>query len=111
MRQWMRVLTAVWVVAVIANGRTVGAADEAAIRGTVVDPQGSAVPDAAVALLRDGIRVADGRSDQRGAFAFDGLPDGRYQIEVSAAGFETWTADPAYLGPGARVNVNVRLLV
>ena len=60
MRQWMQVLSAVWLLALTANVRTLQAADEAAIRGTVVDSQGRAVPAAAIALLRDGRRVKDG---------------------------------------------------
>jgi vitamin B12 transporter len=111
MRHWMGVLAAVWLLALTANVRTLWAADEAAIRGTVVDSQGGAVPDAAIALLRDGRRVKDGHSDRRGAFAFEGLAEGRYQIEVSAPGFETWTTDPAYLGTGGHVTLDVRLQI
>jgi vitamin B12 transporter len=111
MRQWMRVLAAVWFLALTANVRTLWAADDATIRGTVVDPQGGAVPDAAIALLRDGRPVKDGKTDRSGAFSFEGLADGRYQVEVHASGFEKWTTDPAYLGSGSHVNVDVRLQI
>ena len=83
------------------------AADDASVRGTVADPLGARVSDAAVKLLLDGKVVKDVASDAEGNFTFEALASGRYQIEVSAAGFQTRTTDPMFVGGGARVSVEV----
>jgi iron complex outermembrane receptor protein/vitamin B12 transporter len=85
------------------------AADDALVRGTVADPLGARVSGAAVKLLRDGQVVKDASSDAEGNFTFDALASGRYQIEVSAAGFSTRTTDPMFVAGGARVSVDVAL--
>ena len=82
------------------------AADDASVRGTVADPLGARVSGAVVTLLRDGMVVKDVASDAAGAFSFDALASGRYQIEVSAPGFSTRTTDPVFVAGGARVSVD-----
>ena len=85
------------------------AADDASVRGTVADPLGARVSGATVKLRRDGQVVKDAASDAEGNFTFDALASGRYQIEVSAAGFSTRTTDPMFVAGGARVSVDVAL--
>ena len=86
-------------------------ADEGSIRGTVVDPQGARVASAAVTLLRDGQSAGAATSDARGEFAFMGLPEGRYQLEVTAPGFESRTTDPMFVGSSGRVVTQVPLQI
>ena len=97
---------AILMVVMVAQG---WAADDASVKGTVSDPLGARVSGAAVKLLVDGKVVKDASSDAAGNFAFDALASGRYQIEVSAAGFRTRTTDPMFVGGGARVAVDVAL--
>jgi iron complex outermembrane receptor protein/vitamin B12 transporter len=62
-------------------------------------------------LIRDG-RVVPEKSittDEQGTFAFEGLAEGRYQVEVSALAFQTRTTEPVFVGSGARVNLEVAL--
>ena len=77
------------------------AAQNGSVRGTVVDPQGAIVSGANIRLLRDNDQVAQAPTDARGEFRFDSLPEGRYQVEVTAAGFETRVTD--YRSGGALV--------
>jgi iron complex outermembrane receptor protein/vitamin B12 transporter len=86
-------------------------ADEGSIRGTVVDPQGARVASAAVTLLRDGKGAGATTSDARGEFAFMGLPEGRYQLEVTAPGFEPRATDPIFVGSSGRVVTQVPLQI
>jgi len=77
------------------------------LSGSVIDPLGARVSGASVKLWRGGTLVKDGSSDSQGAFAFDALAEGRYQLEVSAPGFQTRTTDPMFVGTGDRVVVEI----
>src|SRR5262245_42637923 len=68
------------------------------LRGTVVDPQGAIVSGASVTLIRDGNQVGQAPTDALGEFVFQSLNEGRYQVEVTAAGFENRRTDPVYVG-------------
>jgi len=87
------------------------AAEGGSLRGTVLDQLGASVPGAKVELLRDGRHVNDTSSDTAGGFSFDQLQEGRYHLVVTAAGFETRSTDPAFVGSGARMTIDVRLQI
>jgi len=84
---------------------------QASVGGTVVDPLGETVAGATVALLRDGQKVAGTSSGPRGEFTFDGVPEGRYQVEVRAGGFEPRTTDPMFVGASGRLTIDVGLQI
>ena len=71
------------------------------IRGALVDQQ-TALPvsGARLTLLQGGATVANTTSDQSGAFTFTSLPQGIYNILVSAAGYETARSDDVVLAGG-----------
>src|SRR5438067_11615398 len=79
----------------------------ASIAGTVVDPLGARVTGAAVTLLRDREVLRATTTDTRGDFSFDALPEGRYRIQGSAAGFQVRTTSQIFLPAGARRSVDV----
>ena len=56
-----------------------------------------------------GKEVTSGTSDSMGDFTFDGLAEGRYQIEASSPGFQTRTTDPMFVGGSGKVTVEVAL--
>jgi outer membrane cobalamin receptor len=56
------------------------------LEGTVLDPSGKAVPAARVSLLRSLVAIAERQSDAEGAYKFEGLQDGTYQLAASARG-------------------------
>jgi vitamin B12 transporter len=93
------------------SGLSGGAAEDAVINGTVVDPLGGAVSEAAVRLVRDGQPVAETSTDERGEFTFRAVTPGRYQVEVTATGFESHRGDPIFVGASARVVTQVRLQI
>ena len=73
-------------------------AQNGSVRGTVADTLGGVVSGASATLIRDGQQVAQASTDARGEFAFQSLDEGRYQVEVTAAGFEARRTDPAFAG-------------
>jgi vitamin B12 transporter len=97
----------------IAGPRVAGAsaADDASLAGAIVDPLGARVAGATVTLLRDREIAKETTSDGQGAFAFDGLPEGRYQIRAGAPGFLVRTTSPIFVGAGARATVDVSLSI
>jgi hypothetical protein len=62
---------------------------ESSVTGTVFDSSGAAVPDTALTLkATDGTALSTTTSDPQGAFSFDRVPSGRYEVEVSRDGFK-----------------------
>jgi vitamin B12 transporter len=83
-------------------------AQNGSVRGTVADSLGGVVSGASVRLLRDGEQVAQANTDTRGEFAFQSVPEGRYQVEVTAPGFEVRRTDPTFAGsPVVRVVLQI----
>ncbi|MBI3402851.1 MAG: TonB-dependent receptor [Acidobacteria bacterium] len=86
-------------------------AADASLHGSVLDQLGAPIPAATVTLERDGQRVSDTTSDPRGEFSFTGLAEGRYRVEVTAAGFESRTSDAVFVGNTGRATLDVSLQI
>jgi hypothetical protein len=78
------------------------------IRGTVKDPNGSVVPNAAVTAT-NAQRSFSTTADSQGVYEFQQLPPGRYVVSVTAAGFgEVKREDiPVELGRTLQVNLDL----
>jgi hypothetical protein len=63
------------------------------VSGTVVDPQGSPVPGAAVTLISGQNFRRSTTSSAEGVFTFPGIPPGSYRVEVELKGFKKTTVD------------------
>jgi len=87
------------------------AASRATMSGSVVDPLGAAVAQAAVALVGDGGNTAETTTSNRGEFTFENVTEGRYRIEVRAAGFENRTTDAMFVAAGAHAAIEVGLQI
>src|SRR6202158_2053325 len=62
---------------------------KASIQGTVIDPQGTAVPGAKVTITnQDTGVVRDSVASAEGFYRISELPPGRYEVTVEAAGFK-----------------------
>src|SRR5215207_5195200 len=83
----------------------------ATVSGSVVDPLGAAVAQAAVALVGDDGTAAETTSSNRGEFTFVNVPEGRYRIEVRAAGFENRTTGAMFVGAGSHAATEVGLQI
>jgi hypothetical protein len=62
------------------------------VRGTITDPQGSAVAGATVTLVSAGTRATrTATTSENGAYVFDFVPPGDYNLTVEATGFKKAT--------------------
>ena len=84
------IFSVIFLLAFIAGVPALAQEETAGITGTVVDPGGAPVKDAAV-TARDNDRgtVQSTQTNDSGAFSFPRLPVGSYQLKVSAQGFQT----------------------
>lgn len=85
-----------------------GQSDDAAVRGAVFDQLGGRLP-AEVTLLRDGETVQTGATDRNGAYIFESLPAGRYQVVTRAAGFKPTVSEPAFVGASGSVVIDITM--
>jgi len=85
------------------------AQSSANLLGKVVDPLGSRVANAKVVLLQDGKEIANGKSDAEGSFTLAAPKDGRYRLQVEAAGFAAQTVPTILLTVGKTEELTVRL--
>jgi Carboxypeptidase regulatory-like domain len=58
------------------------------VAGTVLDPSGAEVPDAAVTLKRGARVLSSVKTDGSGRFRFEAVPQGNYSIEIQQEGFQ-----------------------
>lgn len=87
------------------------ASSQGMLRGRVLDPLGGAVPNAEVALVRDGKLAGATKTNQEGLFEFTDLNVGRYSVHVEASGFEKQDSSPVFLRGGGTANLDVLLQI
>src|SRR5262245_35515049 len=100
MNRLMRVLSRALfsVLLVCGSGATLFAQGQGTLSGQVLDTLGARVTSAKVTLSRDGTPAGEGSSGSNGAFTFQNLAPGRYQVTASAQGFEARSSAPVYVG-------------
>ena len=106
MKRLVVVILIAFSLAVAANAQTF----RGSINGTVTDPSGGVVPNAAVKAteIATGIdHTTTTTSD--GAFAFQDVPLGLYKVTVAATGFPTYTVDKVEVVAGQIYTLNVKL--
>src|SRR5580658_3357609 len=82
------------------------------IRGTVSDPSGAAIANAAVTVTDTGSGInRDTRTNESGIFVFPDLPIGNYKLKISAAGFETQNRPDLTLLTGQVMDLPIALTV
>lgn len=75
-----------------------------AIHGTILDPDGRAVPDAQVTLLVEAlISTAETRANAQGVYRFEGLAEGDYTVVANVPGFSNAATDIHLAGGADRV--------
>ena len=113
---WLRLLNALpgrplllfVLVASLQPADAFGAAQTGRIAGSVEDPTGGGIANAAVSLAGPVDRTAT--TDADGQFAFGDLPDGEYRLRVGPDGFAP-AEQRVRLSNGAAVSVTLRLVV
>ncbi len=90
---------------------TAAAADRGSLAGVVVDPLGASIVGASVMLVHDRAPVSTKITDERGRFEFPDLVPGRYQVTVTAPGFDPHTTDQRFVDGGAPVQIDVTLSI
>lgn len=82
------------------------------ISGTVLDPSGAAVPEAAITITSMNTQAARTvSSDQNGNFIVTNLPIGLYSISVTKTGFQTAKQNDVSISADAKVTSNFTLPV
>ncbi len=85
-----------WLLLLSALTPTILSAQDASglrVTGTVVDPHQAGVLGAKVTLRRaDGAEVQSTSADSQGAFRFEGVPPGNYEVQIEQPGFKISTS-------------------
>src|SRR5438552_18615037 len=81
-----------------------------AINGTVSDPSGASVPNAAVKATESSTGIDHNTvTTSDGAFFFQDMPLGFYKVTVTASGFPLYTVDKVEVVAGTIYTLNVKL--
>ena len=92
--------------AVAANAQTF----RGAINGTVTDPSGAAVPNAAVKATESATGIDHNSvTTGEGAFSFQDIPLGFYKVTVTATGFPAYSVDKVEVSAGQIYTMSVKL--
>jgi Ca-activated chloride channel family protein len=108
----MRLLASLVVACFVALSHPVSFAQQTSpgsASGTVVDPAGSPVPGATLELLRGATVIAKTVSDGNGAWTFEKLAPGEYQIRVTLAGFATTVVSLRIEGVDAHLRIPLKV--
>src|SRR2546422_1082592 len=94
------------------TGATALAQSTATLQGTVLDPQGGAVPDAKVTVRNAATGLErNTQTDSAGYFQVPSLPVGAYRIEIRREGFQTLVVKQIDLDVATIVSQNFELKV
>jgi hypothetical protein len=81
-----------------------------AINGTVTDPSGGSVPNAAVKATENATGIDHSTvTTSDGAFAFQDIPLGQYKVTITAPGFPPYAVDKVEVSAGTIYTLNVKL--
>src|SRR5712671_6321794 len=106
MKRLVLAILVVLSLAVAANAQTF----RGTINGTVTDPSGGVVPNAAVKATESATGVDHTTvTTSEGAFAFQDIPLGLYKVTVTAAGFPAYTVDKVEVTAGTIYTLAVKL--
>ena len=81
------------------------------IAGTVTDPQGAVVPQAAITVTRVGGEPVTATADALGHYAVTGLAAGLYTVEAQATGFRTSRKEDVAVAAGAVQRLTLTLTI
>ena len=80
------------------------------VLGTVQDSSGAVVPAASVKLINEGTHLTfETKTSASGAYAFEAVQTGAYQLDVEANGFRKFSSHNNLVDIGVPTTVNVKL--
>jgi vitamin B12 transporter len=82
---------------------------QGAIRGTVVDPLGVAVPGAVVTLVQNGATADETASAEDGAYSFESVKAGRYRVNAQSSGFAPFTGQEVFVNGSGTTTIDILL--
>jgi len=83
-----------------------------ALRGTIVDPKGAAIPGAEVTIANPATALSrTTKSNEQGIYQFQELPPASYTLTIKARGFNTLRVDDVVLLVNTPATMNQRLQV
>jgi hypothetical protein len=82
-----------------------------ALHGQVLDELGAVIVGATVTVTDANGAIKTATTNDEGQYTVAGLPPGRYTVMVIAQGFNPYQNDAVEIGPGQRVELNVKLSV
>jgi hypothetical protein len=96
----------------LSGGASAQDASTGAVRGTVLDPSGGAIPEATVVLLNtaNGFRYSMA-TDSQGRFVFDMLPPGDYSARATAPGMSAQMTPRLQVAVGGLTDLQFKLTV
>jgi hypothetical protein len=93
-------------------GWTLRASDGGSLLGTITDPIGAAVPGAKVTATETATAVKQTiATDGRGFYSFQSLPVGRYDVDVTASGFQPLRRTGVVINVDSKVVVDAVLAI
>jgi hypothetical protein len=107
----IRMVRLVAMLAVLGMACRVLAQNTGSLHGTVTDPSGAAVTDAAVIALTPDGQAKTAITNRTGAYEITGLAPGKYTVTVNAAGFSDFVQDDVNVTAGASQLLNIPLSI
>jgi iron complex outermembrane receptor protein len=113
LRHWFRIVTICLVAHLYAAAPAfLHAQQTGSITGTVSDPGGNVLPHANIVINQESTTLSRKvTSDSQGHFSSEGLPPGRYTLEVSVPGFSNFLRHSVVLTPGQSVDLPVQMTI
>ncbi len=106
MKRLVLAILAVLLLGVAANAQTF----RGAINGTVSDPSGASVPNAAVKATETATGIDHNTvTTSEGQFSFQDIPLGFYKVSVTASGFPVYAVDKVEVVAGSIYTLQVKL--
>lgn len=94
-----------------AAAQLVSPSSTGSIAGTVADPTGAVIPQAALTVQRDGKPPLTATSDGLGRFTVTGLAPGVYNVQAQAPGFQIGHAASVRVTAGAIKQITITLVI
>jgi hypothetical protein len=110
LRSFARLTLSALLLTIFAVIAAIGQENTGAIRGTIKDPTGAALPGAKVTASSAAlVRSIDTTSDKEGVYRFPKLPSGVYTITVTQTGFKTSKNEDINLLLGSELTLDIAL--